>query len=105
MLGPVSGEPASGAGLLRLVGVGRTMDPDARDPWIFGYGSLVWRPAFPFVERHAGWVRGWSRRFWQSSSDHRGVPEDPGRVVTLIPDDAARCWGIFPPIRPTCSWA
>jgi cation transport protein ChaC len=70
------------------------MAGDDLDPWIFGYGSLVWRPAFPFVERRAGWVRGYARRFWQASTDHRGVPEDPGRVVTLVAAAEARCWGM-----------
>jgi len=65
------------------------------DPcWLFGYGSLIFRPAIPFVERRPARVRGWTRRFWQWSTDHRGEPWRPGRVVTLapVPDDV--CWGM-----------
>ncbi len=62
--------------------------------WIFGYGSLVFRSGFPFRSREPGWLDGFRRRLWQGSPDHRGTPEAPGRVATLIPDAAARVLGM-----------
>lgn len=61
--------------------------------WVFGYGSLVWRMDLPYVERRAAWTSGYARRFFQLSPDHRGTPEAPGRVVTVVAEAGARLVG------------
>lgn len=61
--------------------------------WIFAYGSLIFRPAFSFVERRVAWIRGYERRLWQGSPDHRGTPEAPGLVATLVPCAEEPCGG------------
>ncbi|MET0386368.1 MAG: gamma-glutamylcyclotransferase [Polyangiales bacterium] len=70
------------------------------DLWVFGYGSLIFRPDFPFIARREGFITGWSRRFWQASHDHRGTPESPGRVATIIASPGSRCWGVAYRVAP-----
>jgi len=52
--------------------------------YLFGYGSLMWRPGFTYTKKFNAYIKGWKRVFYQGSTDHRGTPEAPGRVVTLI---------------------
>ena len=73
---------------------------DNRPVWLFGYGSLIYKVGFEFLEARRATLEGWKRRFWQGSHDHRGTPEKPGRVVTLIPEAGARCAGIAYKVSP-----
>jgi cation transport protein ChaC len=62
--------------------------------WLFGYGSLIFKADFPFLERRPASIAGWTRRFWQGSHDHRGTEAAPGRVVTLVEQAEAVCHGM-----------
>jgi len=62
--------------------------------WVFGYGSLLWRPGFEPDESRRASVSGRARRFWQASHDHRGTAQAPGRVVTLVPVAGEHCEGL-----------
>ena len=62
------------------------------DLWVFGYGSLMWRPGFDFEERTLAVVRGYRRALCVYSHVHRGTPERPGLVLGL--DRGGSCKGV-----------
>ncbi len=62
--------------------------------WVFGYGSLIWNPGFPYEERILATLPGYARRFCMSSIHHRGTPEQPGLVLALDPDETSQCRGL-----------
>jgi cation transport protein ChaC len=64
----------------------------ARDLYVFGYGSLIWNPAFEFVSSAPALLRGWHRRFCLKMYLGRGTPETPGLMLAL--DHGGACKGV-----------
>ena len=62
------------------------------DLWVFGYGSLIWRPGFAYLERQPARLTGAHRALCVFSHVHRGTPERPGLVLGL--DLGGACRGV-----------
>ncbi|HYF19761.1 MAG TPA: gamma-glutamylcyclotransferase [Ramlibacter sp.] len=60
------------------------------DLWVFGYGSLIWRPDFEYAERRPARVNGWHRALKMWSRINRGTPECPGLVFGLLTGGSCR---------------
>jgi cation transport protein ChaC len=67
-------------------------DPQT-DVHVFGYGSLMWNPAFHHAEAMAAKVRGWHRAFRLWIYMARGTPSEPGLMLAL--DRGGACRGML----------
>ena len=63
-----------------------------QDVWVYGYGSLIWRPEFSFLDRQQALLRGYHRSLCLWSRINRGTPEKPGLVFGL--DAGGSCRGV-----------
>ncbi len=73
-----------------LIEARRLLPPAAENFWVFGYGSLMWRPDFPYLECRSALLRGWHRAFCVYSQHYRGTKEKPGLVLGLDRGGACR---------------
>lgn len=68
------------------------MMSDMDEFWVFGYGSLMWNPGFPFEEKVHGRAFGYRRSLCVHSWVHRGTEDKPGLVLGL--DRGGSCRGV-----------
>ena len=72
----------------------------APERWVFGYGSLMWRPGFDYLERRGAQLQGRRRAFCIYSVHHRGTPARPGLVLGLAQGGAVRLSASEKPVLP-----
>jgi glutathione-specific gamma-glutamylcyclotransferase len=71
----------------------KTLDNRCQDGlWLFGYGSLMWKPDFAFAERKVARVRGYHRRFCLWQRRYRGNRYNPNLMLAL--DAGGSCQGL-----------
>ena len=66
--------------------------PKPERVWVFGFGSLIWNPAFHFVERRTALVHGFHRQFCLFAKAGRGSPQSPGLMLAL--ERGGSCHGV-----------
>jgi len=74
--------------------------PPGADIWIYGYGSLIWRPEFEFAEARRARLYGYHRALCLWSRVNRGTPECPGLVFGL--DRGGSCCGMVYRLHADC---
>ncbi len=62
--------------------------------WVFGYGSLIWKPGFEYGQKQRATLFGFQRAFCLWSIHYRGTAAQPGLVLGLDPASGARCEGV-----------
>ncbi len=72
--------------------------PQPKRIWVFGYGSLMWNPAFHYVERHTARIHGFHRQFCLWARGGRGSAERPGLMLSL--ESGGSCTGVAYRIAP-----
>jgi len=68
------------------------------NPWVFGYGSLIWNPGFAFLRSERALLRGAHRSLSIYSFRHRGTPDQPGLVFGL--SRGGSCLGVAFEVAP-----
>lgn len=68
--------------------------------WVFGYGSLIWRPDFPFIKTCKASLTGYERSFCMWSVRYRGTLQEPGLVLALDENRKTRCDGLAFEVAP-----
>jgi cation transport protein ChaC len=67
--------------------------------WVFGYGSLLWKPGFDVAEQVIATLPGYARSFCMRSIHHRGSETEPGLVLALDADPSHSCQGVALAVR------